>query len=220
VTDRDSVRRGMRGADQVLHLAGLYAFWVPDARAFRAVNVDGTRHVMECALEAGVSKVVHVSTVAVYGTPAARPFREDSPVGPARFSAYARTKYEGDLIAWRLHAERGLPLVVLYPATVWGAGDKKASGQYVRDIVERRFPCRGLENRVLTLVHVDDVVETIVRAAATPGTVGERYLIGRGSRSARSTARSASSRECGCHASASPTRSCRSSAARTRRSRA
>ena len=70
---------------------------------------------------------------------------------PTRFSEYARTKYEGDLIAWRLLVDRGLPLVVLYPATVWGPGDARASGRYVRDIVGRRFPCRALEERVLTL---------------------------------------------------------------------
>lgn len=72
-----------------------------------------------------MSKVVHVSSVVVYGKPPECPFAEESPVGPVRFSEYARTKYEGDLIAWELYEQRGLPLVVIYPGSVLGPGDDK-----------------------------------------------------------------------------------------------
>jgi nucleoside-diphosphate-sugar epimerase len=54
-------------------------------------------------------------TVAIYGKPAGCPFEEDSDPGPVRFSEYAQTKYEGDLIAWELCKTKGLPLVMVYP---------------------------------------------------------------------------------------------------------
>ncbi|MBM3325121.1 MAG: NAD-dependent epimerase/dehydratase family protein, partial [Calditrichaeota bacterium] len=163
VTDRTSVRQGMKGCDWVVNLANLYSLWEPEKRDYARVNIEGTRNVMECALDIGISKVVHVSTVAVYGKPADCPFTERSTVGPIRFSEYARTKYEGERIAWELHEKRGLPLVVVYPGAVVGPGDPKATGRYVRDIIHKRLPATVFPNSVLTFVHVRDVAEVIVR---------------------------------------------------------
>ena len=69
VTDKASVLEGMSGCGWAVHLAGLYSLWEPDKGVYRRVNVGGTRNVMEAALEAGVSKVVHVSTHRVWGKP-------------------------------------------------------------------------------------------------------------------------------------------------------
>src|SRR5512144_2817428 len=115
VNDRASVLRGMAGCGWVVHLAGVYSFWEPDNRVFAQTNVEGTRNVMESALETRVSKIVHVSTVGVCGKPADYPFTEESPVGPVRYSKYFRTKYEGEQVVWDLYHHRGLPVVVVYP---------------------------------------------------------------------------------------------------------
>lgn len=179
VTDKDSVLRGMDGCNSVVNLAGLYSFWVPERRNYAATNVEGVRNVMESVLETGVSKVVHVSTVGIYGKPAEGPFTEESPVGPVRFSEYFQTKYEGDLVVWDLYKNRKLPLVMIYPAAVVGAGDPKASGKYINDIIHRRLPARVLEDAVLTWVHVRDVAEAIVRALEKENNIGEKYLVGK-----------------------------------------
>jgi dihydroflavonol-4-reductase len=178
VIDKDSVLRGMRDCEWVFHLAGLYSFWEPSKQAFTDVNVKGTRNVMECALETGVSKVVHVSSVVTYGKPTDCPFTEKSEVGPVRFSEYSKTKYEGDQIVWKLHREKGLPVVFVYPCAVLGAGDPKASGQYIANLINRRLPARVFEDAVMTFVHVKDVAEVIVRAAEKKDNVGEKYLVG------------------------------------------
>lgn len=121
IVDKGSVLEGMRGCDWVLDIAGLYSFWEPKKQVFTDVNITGTRNVMECALELGVAKVVHISTAGIYGKPEDIPFTEESSVGPDRFCEYFRTKYEGDLIAWELHRTKGLPLVMVYPGAVLGA---------------------------------------------------------------------------------------------------
>ncbi|HZG63735.1 MAG TPA: NAD-dependent epimerase/dehydratase family protein, partial [Rubrobacteraceae bacterium] len=128
VTDKASVLDGMKGCEWVVHLANVYSFWEPDKSVYRRVNVEGTRNVAEAALEEGVSKVAHVSTFVVWGKPAQIPFDEETPVGPERFTAYAESKYEGDLVVWKLYRERGLPVVVLYPGGVMGAGNPKSNG--------------------------------------------------------------------------------------------
>lgn len=179
VTDKDSLRNGMTGCDWVVNLANIYSFWEPDPSIYATVNIEGTRNVMQCALETGVSKVVHVSTSLTYGKPEDSPFTEKSRVGPVRFSQYARTKYTGDLIAWELYKEKGLPLVVVYPGSVIGAGDPKAYGRYIQDLIHRRLPARGFENSRFNIVYVGDVAEVILRALEKRNNIGEKYLIGK-----------------------------------------
>jgi dihydroflavonol-4-reductase len=179
ITDREVMLKGMRGCDWVFDLAGLYAMWRRDREVFARTNIDGTRVVMECALETGISKVVYISTIAVYGKPSASPFNEESQPGPVMLSEYARTKAEGDRIAWEMHRTHGLPLVALYPGIVLGAGDDKASGQYIRDIIRRRVPSTIFHHSTETYVHVRDVVEAILRAADLPGTVGRKFFLGK-----------------------------------------
>ena len=69
--------------------------------------------------------------------------------------------------------------MILYPGAVLGAGNPKANGQYIRDLVEGRVPGMVLEDSALTWVHVNDVVEAIVRALEKEGNEGEEYLVGR-----------------------------------------
>nr|VFK78101.1 MAG: dihydroflavonol-4-reductase [Candidatus Kentron sp. SD] len=178
VTDKDSIRQGMKGCQWVIHLANLYSFWEIDGKIFERVNIEGTRNVMECAIETGASKVVHVSTCATYGCPRERPFTEESEPGPP-LSEYARTKRIGDEIVRKLRKERGLPVVILLPAPILGAGDSKATGQYVGNLIHKKLPATMLEETSMTFVHVKDVAEGILRAAEKEENLGEEYLLGK-----------------------------------------
>lgn len=178
VTDKRSLLEGMKGCDWVINLANIYTFWEPNRRIYTDVNVEGTRNVMESALENGISKVLHVSTALIYGKPADVPFTEQSKVGPARFSEYARTKYEGDLIAWEIFNRKRLPLVVVYPGMVVGPGNPKYGAQLVRNLVERRMPVLAFANKTSFMAYVGDVADVIVRALVKEGNLGEKYLVG------------------------------------------
>ncbi len=179
VTDKKSILEGMRGCDAVINLANLYSFWEPDKQIYTEVNIKGTRNAMECALETGISKVVHVSTAGIYGKPKDCPFTEESEVGPVRFSEYFRTKYEGDLIAWELYEKDKLPLVMVYPGAVLGPGDPKTTGKYIKDLIYRRLPATVFVNSFFTFVYVKDVAETIIRATEKENNIGEKYLVGK-----------------------------------------
>jgi len=178
VNDPESLRGGMAGCDWVIHLANLYTMWHPDPVQFTRVNVEGTCNVMQAALQAGVRKVVYLSTAAVYGRPAELPFNEESQPGPRLFSEYGRTKAQGNQIAWQFYQQRGLPLVVLYPGIVLGAGDDKPSGRYISDIIHRRVPATIFHQSTATYVYVGDVADAILRAAERPETTGNKYLLG------------------------------------------
>ena len=177
VTDKASVMKGMKGCDWVFNLANIYTFWMPDKRAYEEINVEGTRNVMQCALELGISKVIHLSTYAIWAKSGESPFNEETPVTPYQVSEYARSKYEGDVIAWEFCEKRGLPLVMIYPGNVLGEGDKKPTGQFVGDIVHRKQPVNAFVDTVFTFVHVRDVVEATLKAAEKPDNIGQKYIV-------------------------------------------
>lgn len=179
ITDPAAVRAGLAGCSRAVHLANLYSLWEADPRVYRRINVDGTRIVLEAALDSGVEHFVHVSTVAVYGRPAQRPFTEETRPASALPSEYARTKAAGDHVA-REVAARGLPLTVIYPAAVLGPGDPKTTGRYIADLLERRVPMSMFAGADLTAVHVRDVAHALDLVLLRPDTtVGEEYIVGR-----------------------------------------
>ena len=176
INDKESLVKGMQGCDWVVHLASSFEFWVPDKRVFHEANVDGIRNVMESALETGIQKVVHISTAAVYGN-ASWPISEESQFGSYRPSLYAQTKFEGDMIAWRMYEENGLPLVIIYPGAVLGANDPKAAGRYLKNLALGHMPAQVLVNTIFPFVHVKDVCEAIKRALEKDDNIGEKYLV-------------------------------------------
>lgn len=178
VLDADALRTGMKGCDALIHLANVYTMWERTPGEMARVNVEGTRLVLQTALELGIAKVVYVSTIAVYGKPRQAVIREETPHGPRQFSAYGRSKAEAERIAWQFYAQ-GLPLTVLYPGIVLGPGDDKPSGVYIRDFIEGRIPTPIFRRSYETYTAVGDVAEAVVRALELPHTVGQKYLIGK-----------------------------------------
>ena len=81
VTSKQSLIEGMSGCDALINLANLYSLWEADTSLYTKINVDGTRNVMEAALQAKIQKVVHVSSIVTWGRSPDVPFNEDSPVG-------------------------------------------------------------------------------------------------------------------------------------------
>ncbi len=178
VTDRVSLTKGMSGCDWLLNLANVFSYWEPDKSRYRNVNVLGMKNVMESALEAGIAKVVHVSSVVIYGKPRESPFSEVSSLGPIRFSDYAQSKYEGDLIAWKLYQERDLPLVMIYPGGVIGSGDTNIAGTSIDRFMHHKLPATVFHKSIMTYVHVQDVAEAILKAAEKQDNIGEKYILG------------------------------------------
>ena len=176
VTRADTLPALVEGAWGVVNLAGHRDFWSRSRERYYELNEGGARNVFEASLEAGVAKVVQVSTPLAFGAARPLPFDEDSPAGPHP-SDYARSKHRGDEHGWRLHRERGLPLTAVHLAAVIGAGDPRPTME-IRRAMDRRLPALVGARRTYTYVHVLDAAEAIVRAMLRAGTVGRRYLIG------------------------------------------
>jgi dihydroflavonol-4-reductase len=77
-----------------------------------------------------------------------------------------------------LSEKKGLPLVVIYPVCVLGAGDTKASGRYIQDLINRKLPATVFKNRIFSFVYVKDLAQAIVNALEKDNNIGEKYLVG------------------------------------------
>lgn len=180
VLDTDAVRAAMKGCDAVLHLAGRVDRDRRAEAAQRTLHVDGTRIVVGAAADAGVGRLVYLSTsgvIACSTDPEARP-DESWPTPRALIARwpYYQTKLEAEELALGLSRERGLPLVCLNPSLLLGPGDDDGSSTGdVRAVVERRLP--AIPSGSLNFVDVRDCATTTV-AALTRGEPGERYLVG------------------------------------------
>lgn len=176
--DAAALRAGMSGCDALIHLANVYTMWERSPGEMARVNIEGTRRVLQTALELGIQRTLYVSTIAVYGKPPQPVITEDTPHSPRHFSAYGRSKAEAERIAWQFHAQ-GLPLTVFYPGIVLGPGDDKPSGVYLRDFIAGRIPTPIFRRSVETYVAVWDVADAILRALELPQTNGQKYLLGK-----------------------------------------
>ncbi|MEZ5504333.1 MAG: NAD-dependent epimerase/dehydratase family protein [Halioglobus sp.] len=176
ITCRETLEEPLRGAWGVVNLAGYREFWSRDPDHFYALNERGASNVFRASLDAGVRKVVHVSTPLAYGVPDRIPFDEQTTPG-RHPSDYARSKYLGDQAGWRLHTEDNLPLTIVHLAAVIGAGDDKATME-VKRAVDGRLPALVGANTTYTYVYVKDAADAIVRALLKQDSIGRSYLIG------------------------------------------
>ncbi len=179
VGDHDALRRAMQGVDRVFHVAGITSMRPRDRERLRAVNVGGTRNVLEAARRAEVGRVIFTSSVAAIGPAPPRGVADEtqSYSGGGLGVAYVDSKHEAEEAALGAAAE-GLPLVCVNPTFVLGPDDPNPSG--TSNALVRRFLLRQIPAYVeggLNIVDVRDVA-TGHLLADEKGAVGERYILG------------------------------------------
>lgn len=176
IRDRSAIRRVMRGVERVFHLAGTTSLVRPREEVF-ALNVEGTRVVLEEALRADVQRVVYTSSAAAIGPAAPGVVANEANIWDAgRYAIpYVDSKHEAEVVALRLLG-RGLPVVIVNPAHVLGAGDPgRSSTVLVRRFLRRQIP--AYVDGTLNIVGVRDVARAHLLADER-GQVGERYILG------------------------------------------
>ena len=175
VTDKDTLRRGMRGVDGVFHVAGSRVGFY-DRDTAEAVNIDGTRNVLELVRELGIGKVVHTSTLSVFSDTHGKVVDETY-----RFTGKHLTEY--DRVRARAHyevalpmMEHGLPGVILLPGAMYGPHDTSVMagllGRYLLGKVHAVSAASAY-----CWAHVADVAQAHVLAMEF-GRPGQQYIVG------------------------------------------
>lgn len=154
--------------------------WGDDA-VFHAVNVGGTRNVLDAATAAKCQRVLMVSSLVVYGWQLrSRACHEDSPrqrgVGP-----YSRTKSESEELALAYHHKDRVPVTIVRPGNVYGPGSPNWVDEIVSLLGAGSLVLVGDGSGDASLAYVDNVVDVIVRAAIHPAAAGKIYNANDGS---------------------------------------
>jgi nucleoside-diphosphate-sugar epimerase len=166
VRDRAVVRAACEGVDVVLHNVAQVPL-ARDRELFEAVNVTGTANVLAAARDAGVAKVVHTSSSAIFGIPDSNPVLEDTPGRP--LEAYGRAKLAAEAVC-REAIAGGLDVTIIRPRTILGHGRLGIIAVLFEFVAEGApvFVLGDGSNRY-QFVHADDLAEACLRAAARPG---------------------------------------------------
>jgi nucleoside-diphosphate-sugar epimerase len=165
----------VEGADLLVHAAAALPIQVSH-ESIRSVNVGGTATVLAAAAEAGVRRVVLVSSTAVYGVPKVHPIYEDDPL--VGVGAYGGSKIEAEEVA-REFGRRGLEFTIIRPKTFIGPerlGVFEILFDWIRE--GRRIYMLGNGSNRYQLLAVEDLVDAMVLAAERPEAAGETLNVG------------------------------------------
>lgn len=177
IRDPGAVVRAIEGCRFLVHSAAAYQLGIAGSRETFGTNVHSTRVVMEAALRAGVERIVYTSSVATIGPVDGRPATEDDGAGPAaKAGPYERSKWLAELLVRGMVTEHELPVVIVNPATVVGAGDSRPTrtGQLILDAARGRMPV--YVSTGLNFIAAKDVAAGH-RLALERGEVGRRYIL-------------------------------------------
>lgn len=174
--DEATARQATAGVDTVLHLAALATAYVRDPRRYFTVNTDGLQVLLEAAAQAKVRQFVHVSSVA-----AVPPKKQLAVPGlSGEPTPYAQSKMASEKLV-ELYVRQGGKAVIVRPSRVYGPGPwndangtTRLAAMYLRGTFRFRLRDQGAR---ANYVHVDDVVDGIIRAGCR-GRSGAAYMLG------------------------------------------
>src|SRR5438552_2872992 len=166
VRDREAVRGACDGVDVVLHNVAQVPL-ARDRELFWSVNVVGTANLLVAARDAGVGKVVHTSSSAVFGIPDANPVTEATPGRP--LESYGRAKLQAEMLC-RDAVAAGLDVTIVRPRTILGHG-RLGIIAVLFELVAEGAPVYVLgpgDNRY-QFVHASDLADACHRASERAG---------------------------------------------------
>ncbi len=175
ILDVVGLEEAMDGVEQVYHCAAIVTFNPKRKREMFKINIEGTANVVNAALEAGVKKMVHVSSVAALGR-----IRENEPVNESMNwteetsnSNYGQSKYMAEMEVWRGIGE-GLDAVIVNPVIILGAGDWNSGSSKIFQSVYNEFP--WYSDGVTGFVDVKDVAAVMTRLMDSSITA-QRFIV-------------------------------------------
>ncbi len=175
ILDVTGLEEAMKGIEQVYHSAAIVTFNPKKKRELFKINIEGTANVVNAALDAGVKKMVHVSSVAALGR-----IRENIPINETMNwteetsnSRYGQSKYLAELEVWRGIGE-GLDAVMVNPVLILGDGDWNSSSSRVFKSVYEEFP--WYTDGITGFVDVRDVAKAMIQLMDS-NISAERFII-------------------------------------------
>ncbi len=178
LADRPALERALAGCAIAVNGTGLFDLGASHEQLQRA-NVDGAVAFAEAARAAGVKRLVHLSSISVYGLPEHVPMNEDGPFRPR--NDYEKTKLEGERAVVALHGQ-GIEVAVLRPTLVYGPRSRYGQGLFIAMLAQHRafggrtFPLLA-GGPVGQHVHVRDVARAALLCGTHPEAAGKVFNV-------------------------------------------
>ncbi len=177
IANASAVRAAARGCDLIIHCA---RDDTPDENERLRKTLEGTRNVIDAALENGVDRLVHVSSMVVYERPHGGTLDESCPRWSGQ-SIYQRLKCASEQMVLDAIARDGLRAAIVQPTIIYGPhGGWWTRGQLQR-LGKRRLVLPAemgtLSGGVCNLVYVDDAADAVLLAAMADAAMGESFLV-------------------------------------------
>lgn len=180
VLDTAALRKTLEGCSVAYHLAGDYRVGIrgSDRDAMVRANVTATERLLDAAIDAGVARIVHTSTINAFGDTAYRVVDESyERPRPYRYvSLYDETKHLAHLAAHERIAA-GAPILIAMPGGVYGPGDHSSLGGVLTQASEGKLAAITFGDAGLNMAHVEDIAAGIALVGET-GLVGESFVLG------------------------------------------
>jgi nucleoside-diphosphate-sugar epimerase len=176
LTDSDSLKRAVQGVQRVYNVGARTGPWGLE-EVYRAINVQGLSSLIYAALDAGVQRIVHTSSITVYGHHLHGIVTEDHPYH-AEDNPYSRTKIAGEKLVANLVKDQGAPVVTVRPGWIYGPRDNASFGKYVARVEGGKFFLIGSGSNIVPVVYVRDVAQGLIKAGDGPDkAIGQAYTL-------------------------------------------
>lgn len=171
MTDTSKLNKICKGVDVIYHLAAVqHEVNVPDS-AFWAVNVEGTKNLLDAAVKANVKRFIHGSTIGVFGNRQGL-IHEDDACDPENI--YGITKLEGEKV---VHSYRDrIPCVTIRISETYGPGDRRLLKLF-RAIKKKMFVMIGSGENIHQPIYIDDLIDGFFRATESELAQGKTFLL-------------------------------------------
>ncbi|WP_156690176.1 NAD-dependent epimerase/dehydratase family protein [Mycobacterium sp. Marseille-P9652] len=176
VFDDAALRAAMAGCDVVYYCVVDARMWLRDPAPLFRTNVEGLRHVLDAAVDAGLKKFVYTSTTGTLAISDSRPVTEEDPHNWDQGGAYIEARLAGENLVLSYARDKGLPAVAMCISTTYGPGDWAPTphGSMLAMVARGRFPFYlGYSAEV---VGIEDAARAMILAAER-GRSGERYIV-------------------------------------------
>jgi nucleoside-diphosphate-sugar epimerase len=175
VGDRATLEPALSGVDRVLHCAARIGPWGPDAD-YERTNVRALETLVRTAVEAGVERIVHVSSITVHGNDLRGTGDESAPLREEP-NPYSRSKTAGERLLARMIRNEGAPVTVVRPGWIYGPRDHASFARLARRIEQQKMMMIGSGGNHLPLIYVRDVARGVVLASEADRAVGRSYVL-------------------------------------------
>eukprot|EP01133_Synstelium_polycarpum_P014021 gene14021-16525_t len=177
ITDKTSLIKAMQGVKILYAVGAAFKLWAKDPKKeIYDVNLQGTKNMIEAAAQAGVQRIVYVSSIAALNY-TVLPAKESYGHNPDRRDMYYNSKNDGEQLAFELAKKHHIELVAVLPSAMIGAestDNLSVSYNIIRLILKKEIPVET--NITLNWIDVKDVAQGCY-LAATRGKTGERYIL-------------------------------------------